>query len=328
MNISCNEYYKIGDVKNIWMQILNQNLCEHTPYQSYEYNKLCYKFFLFRKKNRWFKPLILLFEDLEHGFLSIWALLLNTKDKVIYSVSHNGPMDYWDIISNTDERFFHSNCLCILKQRYATYRINLENIIDGYDIIKGGYTTGDLSLKKSGRLISILSINELSLENCVSISVKNYKDYIDGLSKHQRQNIRTAYNRIQKDNLIIQLKRYDANTKGISLIDYFKCMLMYEKRSVMKLYRNGGSISFWARMNRYKNMIFSASNISFLVIPSRVIYVLYVNGAPGAYMAGFIGNGRFYINRLSCSNYYLKYDMGILIIDQLMRIAKDTIIWI
>ena len=293
-----------------WNDLIAQNPQCHTPFQSYLYNKICYAFLRLRKKYRRFCPLIICFED--QGKKCIWPLIMDERGKAIYNNSHVGPMDYWDIISNSNDEIFHAQCMQSIKQKFAGYTICLENICAEYT-----------ESESRGRVASICPKTDLQEEACVQIMVTDYEDYYGGLSKHQRQNIRTAYNKLCKENIEITLKRYDRTTKHIQLMDYWKCMMMYEKRSIMKIYRNGGSVSRLTKLNRYKNMLLSASNISFLVIPERVMYTLCVKNEPVAYMAGFEKDGRYYVNRLSTSPEWQKYDMGIIMLDQLIRIAQE-----
>lgn len=302
------EYHSMAAIKTKWNDIVaKEEEVSHTPFQTYLYNKLCYTFLRLRRKYREYIPLILLFEEGEK--VGIWPLLINEKLKTIYNSSQNSPMDYWDIISNVTDREFHDKCFSVLKCKYPNYHFYMDNIYAGNS--------------ESGLLFSILPHDNLISAPCVKICIDEYEDYYKGLSKHQRQNIRTAYNKLTKDNIEICLRKYNARKK-ISLRDYWKCMMMHERRSVMKIYRSGGSVSRLAQLNRYKNMILGASNISFLLMPESVIHVLYVKNTPVAYMAGFIdANGRYFINRLSSYDAFSKYDMGILLVDQVMRIAKN-----
>lgn len=297
-NLSLREYRSIRRLKDKWNDIYVKG--SYTPFSTYEYNRICRIAFFLRKKHWKFRCRFICFE--EDGKCGIWALLIDDTLKTIYNISHDSPMDYYEVMSNTDDVVFAKKCFERLKEKYQGYDLCLENI------------------KENSTIKSILPAN-IDAEPCVHIDLNNYNNWYNNLSKHQRQNIRTAYNRIRKDEIELRLEHYSAEKGNPSVVDWFKCMLMYENRSIDKLYKNGGSVSRLGRLNRYKNMLFAASNNSLMKLPSRLVFVLYVRKEPVAYLGGFYDEKKsvFYVGRLCCSNKWLKYDMGIVLLDKVIK---------
>ena len=300
MNDSLNfkEYRCISRLKYKWDDIYTKGT--FTPFSSYEYNRICRITFFLRKMHWKFRCRFICFE--EEGKCSIWALLINDTTKTVYNISHGGPMDYYDVISNTKDVDFTKRCFEKIKDRFRGYVLCFENI------------------KENSIINSIFPVS-VDKEPCVHINLNSYDNWYNSLSKHQRQNIRTAYNRVQKDGLELHLERYGDKEGNPSIINWIKCMLMYENRSIDKLYKNGGSASRLARLNRYKNMLCATSNNSLISLSSRLIFILYVKSEPVAYLAGFYDEKEcvYYVGRLSCSNKWLRYDTGIVLLDKVIK---------
>ncbi len=118
------------------------------------------------------------------------------KNKQLFGLSHFGRLDYDDIISSTGNPIVLSTFLQEILINYNDYRIFIPNINENSLL----YTIFSRQLKFS--------------ENCVKIFLpSNYDFYIHSLSKHQQQNVRTAYNRMSRAYVIYHLVQYNSSNR-------------------------------------------------------------------------------------------------------------------
>ena len=160
-------------------------------------------------------------------------------------------------------------------------------------------------------------------EYCVKIDFlsSSYEDYYQTLSKHQRQNIRTGYNKLHRDGLKWRVVRYDTNNP-MPTADWNQCLKMYEERCRIKNKRGSG---FKQCIVDWKNRQINLINILVHRWDRVTSFVMYLNDIPVAYMSGMYNESRdtFYVPRLSCSNHYLRYDAGILMLNESIKILLE-----
>ena len=219
--------------------------------------------------------------------------VVNHKRKKLHGVSYYGRLDYEDIISSTNDLQFNSRCMDAVLSHYRGYGIYINNI-------------------NEGSLLFNIFKKQLSFEeNCVRIELMNdYKQYLEGLSKHQQQNIRTAYNKIAKSAFEIHLQTYD-KTHPISRRLWNQCQKLYERRGG----DSGGRVQLWWRrqQNAFTHILHH--------IDSHRIYVLMHGTTPIAYMAGMYDENHkcFYVPRLSHDIDFNRYSPGILLITETIK---------
>jgi hypothetical protein len=212
---------------------------------------------------------------------------------MVRGLSCFGRLDYEDIISSTDNLLFVTGCLKRILQIYRGYSLHLINI------------------NESSILFRALKTELRFLENCVTIDIPSgFDEFISGLSKHQRQNIRTAYNKISKEGFEVCLKHYDESAR-IPRAVWKQCQCIYEKRHNAA----GSRFKIWfdRQTNPYTHILHSARGWS--------IYVLFHKDTPISYMAGLLdkGQGSYYVPRLCIDEAYYKYSPGIILIVETVR---------
>lgn len=222
----------------------------------------------------------------------IIPLAVNGKRRKINGISFFGRLDYEDIISSSSEPSFINHCLQAVLSEYTGYHIFVNNIYE------------------KGYLFYALK-DHLSFDrDCVAINLPaNYEEYINGLSKHQRQNIRTSYNRLQHDNIKIKLLTFDSSNR-IPRHLWLLCQKLYERRGL----ESGNKLRLW-----WKRSQNAFSHILHHVEGHR-IYVLMHGDIPIAYMAGMVKNNCYYVPRLSHELNYNKYSPGIVLICETVKV--------
>ena len=151
-------------------------------------------------------------------------------------------------------------------------------------------------------------------EECVAIDLggREYEDYYLSLSKHQRQNLRTAYNKIEKEGETVSLDIIDPR----SLTREFRRELqfLYEDR---KARIDSGLSTFKLFYKRISAPVFKIM----MSIENGKLFVLKINDKPAAVMAGFYSKERdgFVVPVLFSNNEMLRYSPGIILINEVVK---------
>ena len=220
-----------------------------------------------------------------------------------------------------------------------------ENIVssytvDYYDIVSSDKTSGKTLLealqfvaKNEGKEICVKRLKSgksthskladlvefSSCANCVKISyTENYDDYYSSMSKHARQNLRTAYNRLKTD--------------GVQLD--FEFVLGKTDKSVAKKLNK---IYLGRRASKYKNMNLLKRLVYLVDEPiSRVCFglensfsaVVKLDGKPVAFMAGVVKNGEGIVPRLAIDDKFARYSTGVILVNETIKKLIENQIYV
>lgn len=146
--------------------------------------------------------------------------------------------------------------------------------------------------------------------SCVKIDyTKDYDKYYSSLSKHARQNLRTAYNRLATDG------------KDFS---FLFCFGKTNKKLASKLkdiYINRRA-SKYNNMNFFKKLLYKIdepiSNVCF-ELDNSFSSTIFINKKPVAFMAGIISNGEAIVPRLAISDKFARYSTGIILVNETIK---------
>ena len=258
------------------------------PTQEYDYQK--YLFWSFYSH-----PRRVLHSQIKHIHISkgddecIFPIVVNRKTKQLFGLSHFEHLDYDDIISTTKDSSTLKELLQIALAEYRGNHIYIPNI------------------NEHSLLYTIIPEHLTFSDNCVQISLPdNYDDYIHSLSKHQQQNIRTAYNRMSRNDVNYHLVQYNFSNR-ISRKMWRQLCFMHHKRhnevvSRMDLLRN----PYYHILRKNKN---------------NTIYVLFDNDIPMAYMSGLMStqHNTYYVPRLSVNMKYATYSPGVILLCETIK---------
>lgn len=253
----------------------------------------------------------------------------------IYVIPGRYKPFYFEIIDGDETVLIAPLCKFWGEEKYSI--IGKFNGIQSYDFIYD-HTKSKAQMKEyllflfrslKAEHISIYNMPESSLVFCImdemgmvedvhrneNVNIcfgKDYDKYLSGLSKHMRQNIRTAYNRIQNDNLRMRFEFYIktpiSRKKLNSLIDVY-CH-RHEKRyqvntsAVKKLYLKYFDFSTYCQQH-YKN----------------VYAILYIEDKIAAFLSGLIDEraDSAVIPRLSIDDTFSRYSPGIVLINEVAK---------
>lgn len=291
MQISCKKYYCIAFLKHSWNSIYD-GFDGNLPLQSYKYYRwLFISFYLSHRISRW-RILFFLCEGKDNRL--IFPLVINNRKRLIRGISNFGRLDYEDVVASKNDNSFLAEGIKSVLVKYPGYEIHVENV------------------SENSLLYGLWGPKMKKLEKCVSIDLTDsYDKYISLLSKHQRQNIRTAYNKIQKEAWDIRLAQYDAH-HPIPHDLWKKCQIMYEQR-------HGAVGSRWKiwkdrQLNPYTHILHS--------VEGWRVFVLFHDEEPISYMAGLYGDKQncYYVPRLCINNQFSKYSPGIVLINEVVKV--------
>lgn len=279
--------YNIYTLRKRWKHIVERNPAI-MPTQSFEY--YCYLFLAFYsrlfKVGRWRMTFHYYKNDKEECII---PLIVNHKRKQIRSVSYYGRLDYDDVISTTNSLEFISEAMGKICQLYPQYRITWKNINEKCIV----YTT-------------LKEIAEIQ-EPCVSIELPtSYEQYYTSLSKHQRQNVRTSYNRLNTDGISFSFQCYDSS-KALNKLLWNKCEKLYTLR------HNIDHCVMQRLRNPYHHILVKH--------PQQKIFILASDNNPIAYMAGLYNEQQkiYYVPRLCINDVYKKYSPGIILVNETIK---------
>ncbi len=162
--------------------------------------------------------------------------------------------------------------------------------------------------------------NQIKMSKCVSIPIKdNYNNYFNSLSKSIRQNIRTSYNRLNRNDTKMDVVVYFNTSIAYEYNVQQEILKLYCKRMARKNVRGGplqhivGSL---LRIAKSRNPMLKAMNgISF-----GFHALLYIDNNLAAFCRGFLCNdNRIIIPQFSIDSTYGWFSPGGLLINETIK---------
>jgi len=160
-----------------------------------------------------------------------------------------------------------------------------------------------------------VQINPLA---CVAITLPNeFKDYLNLLSTNAKQNLRTAQNRLRKNNLHTDFSLLGRN--DLEKIDFQSLKRIYKDRNRSK----EGSQSWQSKLYVNLDSIFKGYPDMFDLMETLEtdfsLGVLRINGNLAAYFFGFCKKQSIEINRVAIVHEYKFYSPGILLFHEFIK---------
>lgn len=162
------------------------------------------------------------------------------------------------------------------------------------------------AIKKIKKDIDVIS--EDDVEN-VSIFLReeSYEEYFASLGKHAKQNIRTAYNRMIKDNLNYKSEFLFGGVNKNLL--HKKCMKVYQDR--LKSRYGSGIIT---RFGHYADYVSNGS-----VKSNGIVCALMIDGEIAAFLEGFIDKKSMLVPRLAINEKFKRYSPGLVLCNEIIK---------
>ena len=243
--------------------------------------------------------------------LGFFYVTSTTKGSVINFSHLLGPSDYYDFIyeDETPSAMITSVVKQIQKDHNATeirfaHVKNTSKILDMF--------TDSVEFSKTAL-------------DCVAINLpEDYEIYLQSLSKSVKQNLRTAYNRMQKNNVV-----YNLIIKGqddYNEIDFNLLKNMYHERNA---YRKE-SLNWKSKVYKKLDYLFRKDLDMFdcnqLKKTNFTLAILEINGELAAYFFGFKRLNKIEINRVVINEVYKFYSPGMLLFNEYIKVGiKDKL---
>lgn len=229
------------------------------------------------------------------------------KNKTAYVLGSLEGFDYVDIIYK--QGLSHS-------ERIEAFTIVMKALTDNdYKVLYWKY----LDAKSESNII-ISETCDYSAQYVKNVCVKlkdydSYDNYLKTLSKHVRQNIRTAYNRTKKDSLLIDKNIYNSKQQLLSNKTIDLILSKY-----YEIYKDRHS-SHYHNKRRFQKWI----NYAWRALDENNAFMADItfNGEISAFMFGFIDDESVYITRLAINEKYKFYSPGMILVNEIIKYLID-----
>lgn len=293
------EYKVIYRLRKKWNRLYQVSDTVTNPFQAYTPNRIYYDIFHLNVHRMFLRPRFIYAQD--GPFEVIFPIILDRRRK---RITEFAPLDYYDVLCSGPTALL-SSVVQWIKDKYPFYEVRFTRV------------------NQSAILSGLADLSQIDTEKCVSIPLnkETYEDYYQSLSKHQRQNLRTAYNKLQRESISFSLAQYDNGSMPVKLKR--ECMKMYEDRKAVK----ESPLSYLKRVYvRFTKPVF---RIITEMVPGAC-FVLYLGNTPAAVMAGVFSKkgDQFVVPLLYSNNTYLRYSPGILLVNETAKalISKRVLI--
>lgn len=284
---SIKNFFRWKLVEKDWSYIYNQTY-NGSPFQSPEAMKIIYYHFWPYYIKNFSIPLIIIAYDEKNKPCIGGMFIYSLREKNI------------SIIGN--ETGYNVCGLTYSDRKYI--RPYLDMLIKKYREVKW------FKIYPNDPLLSYADTPLLPYNGARIIINSHYENYFCSLSKSVRQNIRTAYNRINSDNKSFEFISLD-NLGYKQNIDNF---LYLSKKRHLERYKKKTSF--------FKNYFLKYLNFATLLykkVPYSLSFLLKINGKPAAMMNGLLKNNHYIIPRLAIDSDFKRYSPGIILVNEAIK---------
>lgn len=193
----------------------------------------------------------------------------------------------------------------MIKERFNGKRLLLKRINEKSLLSK-------FLLKKTNNEVQVILTRP-----CVDISFSSdYQEYFNSLSKGNRQNIRTAYNKLIKDSKGYRLECLYGTSINKSIIK--QQLRVYNKRALEQRAKRRGIIA------KFKQLYFDSITVACMRLDNAISFNFYIDNKLAAFMIGFKTNfNSIVIPRLAIDSEFAKYMPGKLLINEAIKYLTE-----
>lgn len=293
--------YKFNDakLKTIWNSFYMGNSFLF-PYQSYTYNSISYQCFRFQTSRLKEKYYFYIYYDESKPKLIMPLMLKKGVFYIFGDFESVGALDfvYPQNISAKDFDNAFKELRQIHKEKLCLNHINEKSRLSDY--IRSNELSHDGKFRETGSQI------------CVKIQFEEYGNYYKSLSKSNRQNLRTSYNRLEKDGLTNRLvvdRKIDINNAA-----YKNEFSLYIKREDERQHKHRDFFS--AMRLKYLDPV----TVSLRKLDGVFDFKLYIDKQLAAFMAGIKSEANeIIVPKLAIDSQLGKYSPGKLLINESIK---------
>lgn len=298
------------ELAQVWKRLYRDNKYL-TPYSSWEYNDIVHKYKKIKPQTIFQKDYFYVYYENENP-LMIFPLSKKRGNLILFGENISGA-EYLDFIY--DENITAVQMIQALKE-LKTYHENIK--LKLYKINERSKTYQYFHDDLPG-LGNEFSLKEEMDRICKKIEFPNdYDEYFQNLSKHARQNLRTAYNKFKNNGMTVELKVFEGQLRNrMRLKEIFK---VNTKRSEEWMHKQRPS-----NFAKYlKNRFFSVLSWSMQELEKHITFCLFLDGNLAAFMTGFVTNYNEVTSpMISMDSRYAKLSPGRIMISESIKYLQQ-----
>lgn len=280
--IFINQIEDFDAIREEWEKIEKGN--DMTAYQSFSWNKLLVQEHFNTFFHNFFSSLIVYMVKDGDQIKIIFPIIVQKKsnktkwfgrEKGVYILGHASYSDYLNAIyCNTDDKAFEA-LVDNLKNDLGHYIFNFTDLVEG--------TSFEKFIERKG-ITKLESTVSVAVEKCASAEA-----YTKMLSKHVRQNLRTALNRMTKDGIKYEYKVIYGKIDDINVLEQLRELhinRMSEKNNVDTDWIHKLSsmvrINYRKRKELKNNVVYEGMK----TLDNSVFVIVYLNNQISGYLYG------------------------------------------
>lgn len=295
----------IDKIQETWSTFYNQLDGLHS-FQSLDWQQLAWNKYRYTTLNKIFsKTVVCLYFKGENNLCAIFPFTI--RNKVAFISGDMAGCDYIDFLYNNA---FDSQDLDyifnMIKQRYKIKVIKFRGI--------------QMNSKSNSLIRELKKQIDISEVTCVGINLgESYELYIQSLSKSVRQNLRTAYNRLNRDGKTYSFEFKSGQKLDSRLVNSIR-ELYYERQASKYM----GSHNFITNIKiKISNFIYGNKyNVVFESMKNNknhVMAILYIDDKIASYCYGPISNKQVSFVQVAINEEFYKYSPGMILLSHLIE---------
>lgn len=251
----------------------------------------------------------------------VYAFTKRMNPQTVSVFDDNKPVLILPLLVNKSkaELAGHANGMCELSPIYfKNSEKNLKQYLEFFFEASGYDEYLFTRLRESTQLCGILNegidgydISKKDVDNVLIRFSCGHNEWFQSLSKSARQNLRTAYNRLEKDHKSIRVEACDGKHITHSLMN--KLLDIYVKRHNDRYgVKTSALKSVYLRYLDFSTRALRTNQNAFHIY-------IYISDEMAGFCSGYIDNDSFVIPRLSINDEFARYSPGYLLINEAIK---------
>ena len=154
---------------------------------------------------------------------------------------------------------------------------------------------------------------EIGQTDCIEIDIcDTYEEYHSQLSKNTRQNLRTAYNRLNNDEKNMEFQFYTSSTLTKTIKD--SVLDLYYERQTQQYHKSNSFIfKFFLKHIDIGTLNLNNDDIE------NIIFTVHIDGKLAAFYAAIVDKDRVIVPRLAIADEFGRYSPGMILINESIK---------
>lgn len=288
-------------VKKAW-KILLSNSNINDVYRSYEFFRICFNYRIssisnIKKRNTATRFIVCYDKGIPKCIAPL--ILDNTPQKRIRLLGHGTNAGTLDFIYDDKDAQYALETLHYIQKEYADY------CIEYYFVPKSSPICDEMRKEETFNNYDIL--------------VDSFDSYFSSLSKSTRQNIRTSYNRLEKDGKQYQMRIYRFGDQELEDIIRMTNDLYQDRRLAWD--ENNKRLSPKVIYKIYKRDVVYQTMRK---LSSSLVVCLFIDGKLAAFFMGYEEDSHVRIPRLAIDSDYSRYSPGMILICEYLKQCPEN----